>query len=164
MWGVGGCGAENVAQVNSTCVISNNVSAAKTTPETSPLPRSAVLTASVPVKTSLVPAQHSSGPHPGLVSKPPNTRETGPRPLRALSLSSLPTPQSPPTSLPSILPKHDFLVIWGANLITFQHHQGANVTMRLRRGAPGPVGGGGVVQGSEDRHPELRPQDPHLAG
>lgn len=125
-----------------------------------------VLTTSVPVRTSPVPAQLSAGAatsQPGVQA--PEHPGDWPLSLTMLSLSSLPTPQPRPTFPPS-LSKHDFLVILGANLITFQHHQRANVTMRLPRGPlalweGGECGGEGVVRGQT---PGLRPRDPHLAG
>ena len=129
MCGMGGGRAENVAQVNSTHVILNNVNLAKTTPETSPLPQSAVSSQLLFPSGQHLQSQHSSAlgpPCPSLVSKPrtPGRLSLG---LTVLSLCSLPAPQPPPTFPPS-LPKHNLLVIWGANLITFQHHQGANIT------------------------------------
>lgn len=97
MCGVGGGRAENVAQVNSTRVIFNNVNLAKTTPETSPLPQSAVSSPLLFPSGQHLQSQHSSAlgpPCPGLVSKPRNTQETVHWPHGALSLQP-PSPRRP---------------------------------------------------------------------
>lgn len=160
--GVGGCaGAEMWPPVNSTCVIFNNVNLAKTTLRHPLCPTEPCPPASVPVKTSLVPAQLSSGPHPGPVSKPPNTREALASASRALSLQP-PNPTASSDLYHPSLPKHDFLVIWGR---TSLHSASLKQRLsRLQRRGPWPRGKEvSVVRESEDRHPGSV-AGPHLAG
>lgn len=156
MCGVRGGGAENVAQVNSTRVIFNNVSLAKTTPKTSPLPRNAV--SSPPLFPSgHLQSQHSSAPgppHPSLASKPLNTRETG--------LSASPCSLSP-ASQPHSLGRpfhHPFLSMtswssWGRTSLHSSITKEQTSQCDSREG-PWPCGREVSVAGrvwSEDRHP-----------